>query len=367
MDKQIRITHIIGSVAKGGIESVVFNYYRFINRDKVQFDFIIDEDSPCEIPDDILNMGCRVFKIPPYTKFFAYIKALKRIFRENNCKIVHSHMNTLSVFALYAAKKAGVPVRISHNHSTAGKGRGEFKRNVIKYALRRFSRLYPTHLAACSEYAGKWLYGDKADFKVFNNAIDPARFTYNTQTRLRVRENLGAGNKFIIGHVGRFMHQKNHDFLIDIFNEIYKLNQDSLLLLIGDGELKKPTEEKVKALNLQNNVIFTGNRSDVNELYQAMDVLVLPSLYEGLTVVGVEAQTAGLPLVLSACISKETAFTDAVEFISLKESAKHWAEKVLSKQNFERVDISGLPNAQKFIISNEAGKLEKFYEEVSKD
>ncbi|MDR0221938.1 MAG: glycosyltransferase family 1 protein [Oscillospiraceae bacterium] len=365
MNETIRVAHIMGEIAKGGVESVVFNYYKFIDRTKVQFDFIIHDGSPYEIPDEILALGCKVYKTPPYARLPAYIRALKEIFERGGYRIVHSHMNALSAFALFAAKRAKVPVRIAHSHATAGKGRGEFIRNMLKYALRPFSRIYPTHLFACSEHAGKWLFGGKA-FKqgrvtVIHNAVDPAKFAYDEEIRSRARNGLGLNGKFVVGHVGRFMPVKNHCFLIDVFYEIRKKDKDGVLLLIGDGELRRKIEEKADKLNLREDVLFLGGRDDVNELYPAMDVLVLPSLYEGLPVVLVEAQMAGLPAVVSDRVPGEAKFSDKVEFMGLRESAEAWAEKILAKRAVSRVGAGGLPEGAKFDIREQARKLEDLY------
>ena len=364
----IRVVHVIGSVCKGGVESVVFNYYKFIDRTKVQFDFVVDDDSPCEIPDEILNLGCRVYKIPPYTKLLAYIKALKKIFIENDYKIVHSHMNTLSVFTLYAAKKAGVPIRIAHNHSTAGKG--EFKRNLVKYALRPFAKLYPTHLFACSEYSGRWLFGikefNKGKVTVFNNAIDTSLFLFNEDMRSKVRCDLGIEDKFVIGHVGRFMTQKNHSFLIDVFNEIHKRDKKSVLLLVGDGELRTQIEEKVKALNLQDYVVFTGSRNNVHELYQAMDVFVLPSLYEGLGMVAVEAQAAGLPCYISSKVPNEAILiSKQYRTLPLGVSPKIWASSITKDLTiYQRESDTKTIVSQGYDIREVVKTLEEHYQMI---
>ena len=368
MNEVPRIAHVIGKNAKGGVESVVFNYYKFIDKSKIQFDFIIHNDSPFEIPAEILNLGCKVYKIPPYKRLYSYIKALTNIFAQGNYKIVHSHMSTISVFALFAAKKTKIPVRIAHSHVTAGKGRGEFFRNTIKYILRRFSKLYPTHLFSCSEHAGKWLFGkksfEKGKITVLNNAIDLSGFFFNREFRNKIRNDLGLENKFVIGNVGRFMPQKNHAFLVEIFYEAHKKDNDCILLLIGAGELKNQIEEKVKILNIESSVIFLGARDDVNELYQAMDVFVLPSLYEGLGMVVVEAQVAGLPTIVSTEVPAEAKLFDIIEFLSLRDAAKTWAERILAKRDFPRVDVSGESYLQRFSIAEQAKKLETIYERL---
>ena len=365
MSNIVRIAQIIGRNAKGGVESVVFNYYNFIDKSKFQFDLIIHSDSPYEIPDDIVQLGCKVYKVPPYKYLFSYIKALKHIFQTGNYEIVHSHMSTISVFTLFAAKMANIPVRIAHSHVTAGKGKGEFLRNIFKYILRLFSKLFPTHLFACSEYAGRWMFGNKAfeegKITIINNAIDYKKFIYNKKIREKIRNSLNLKDEFVVGSVGRFMPQKNHDFLIDIFYDVFKKNNKSALLLIGDGELRTHIEGKVKRLNLQDNVFFLGVRDDVNELFQAMDVFVLPSLYEGLGMVAVEAQVSGLPTIVSNRLPNEVKLLNLIEFLDLNEKSEKWAESILSKRCFERLDISNEANIKKFSVSDEVKKLEAIY------
>ena len=248
---KMRVAQVVGKMNNAGVEAVVMNYYRHIDRSRIQFDFIVDEDStyiPCE---EIESLGGRVFIVPPYQRLVEYIPALVKLFKENQYQIVHSHINTLSVFPLYAAKRAGVPIRIAHNHSTAA--RGEWKKNILKYTLRPFAKVYATHYAACSKAAGEWLFGKKAmergQVTIFNNAIDLEKFRFNPAMRDEVRKELGIENKFVIGHVGRFCYQKNQEFLIDIFAEVYRQNPNAVLLLIGEGEDRAKIEEKVQKIN----------------------------------------------------------------------------------------------------------------------
>ena len=221
-EEPIRVAHIIGKWLGGGVEAVVMNYYRHIDRKKIQFDFLCDEDSTNIPYEEIEQLGGRVILIPPYQKVFKYQKELIRIFKENNYKIVHSHINTLSVFPLRAAKKAGVKVRIAHSHSTTNKK--EWKKNLLKQVLRPFSKVYATDYMCCSELAGRWLFGDKAynSKKVYllNNAIDLDKFKYNESLRKKKRKELGiSDDTLVIGHIGRFIAHKNHTFLIDIYIE----------------------------------------------------------------------------------------------------------------------------------------------------
>ena len=360
MTEPIRVAQMMTDMNYGGVEMVVMNYYRHIDRTKVQFDFFALEGSAVPQREEIERLGGRVYIVPKYTHLSAYEKEIIRLFKQNQYKIVHSHMNTLSVFSLWGAQKAGIPNRIAHNHSTAGKG--ETKKNIIKYALRPFAKIYPTKLCACSQYAGEWLYGKNTEFQVFNNAIDLSRYSYDPQKAATVRKELGLEDKLVVGHIGRFCYQKNHDFLIDIFNEIHKQRQEAVLLLIGEGELEQDIRNKVKKLGLTDSVRFMGKQKDTSKFYQAMNCFVLPSRYEGLPVVGVEAQAAGVPCVMADVVTPETKILESTAFVSPEESAVNWAMAVLeSTSHYQKKDTSAEMRKAGFDIVTEAEKLERFY------
>ena len=361
----IRVAQIIGKWLGGGVEAVVMNYYRHIDTSKIQFDFICDDDST-DIPyEEIEKRGGKVILVPPYQKLTSYLKTLKKIFKEGGYKIVHSNINTLSVFPLYAARKAGVPVRIAHSHSTSSKK--EWKKNLVKNLLRPFSKCYPTHYFCCSEVAGRYLFGNsfynKGKVSLWRNAVETERFKYNEEIRKLKRKELGiADSTFVVGHIGRFVAQKNHEALIDIFAEIHKRNADSLLVLAGKGPLMEHIKEKVSKLGLEKAVLFLGQRKDAAELYQAFDTVVLPSLYEGLVVVMIEAQAAGLKCFCADTVSPETKITPDLEFIPAATAPSEWAEKIISGcQSFERKDSLEYIKSAGYDISTEAKKLEDFY------
>ena len=367
MKKQepIRIAHIVGKWVGGGVEAVVMNYYRNIDHKKIQFDFICDNDS-INIPyEEIEKLGGRVILIPPYQKVFSYHKKLKKVLKDGKYKIVHSHINALSVFSLWAAKDANIPVRIAHSHSTTNKK--EWKKNILKQALKPFSKVFATHYFACTEHAGRWLFGDSeyeaGNVYVLNNAIDLDMFKYDEKLRNKKRKELAIPSKaLVIGHIGRFMKQKNHEFLIEVFNEIYKKNKNAMLVLAGQGPLLNEIEKKVRDLNLLDSVIFLGQREDVNVLYQAFDVFLLPSLYEGLGIVLIEAQCAGLPSFASTEVPKIAKASDILDFIDLNTDKEIWADIILqSIENYKREDrIKDCQNAG-YDIKKEAKNLESKY------
>jgi glycosyltransferase EpsF len=288
----------------------------------------------------------------------AYQKKLEEKLQAGEYDIVHVHMNTMSVFALAAAKRAGIPVRICHNHSTSDRREG--KRTLLKILLRPWNRLPATNWFACGKQAGEWMYGCKAvkQGKVFilPNAIETERFRYNKITRTAIRQEFGIGeDTFVVGHIGRFMAQKNHTELLHIFQRLRKDKPDAMLLLIGEGELECSIRELAREQSLEDKVIFAGVRSDVNRIYSGMDVFCLPSLYEGFPVVLLEAQANGLPIVCSNHISPEVCLTGLVRQLPL-EREELWSKALLAARR--REDIA-LP--EEYEIKNAVQRLEGKY------
>ena len=335
----IRVLHIVTYMGRGGLETMLMNYYRHINRDKVQFDFLVHRDFEADYDAEICELGGKIYHISRLIPWsHSYREKLKRFFREHpEYKIVHVHQDCLSSVALQCAKECGVPVRIAHSHNNAQDK--NLKYLVKLYYMRKIPN-YATDLFACSKSAGKWMFSGKP-FQVMRNAIDISKYKYSPAIAQKVRKQFNIENKIVIGHVGRFDPQKNHEFLIDIFAECAKKNLDVILMLVGDGDGKKKIEAKVNKFGISEKVIFTGVRSDVNELMQAMDVFVFPSLYEGLPVTLIEAQSAGLPCVISDHISEECIVTsNLVSIMKLSDSAAGWAECILKKTNIAREDAS---------------------------
>lgn len=361
----IRVAQIIGKMVGGGVESVVMNYYKNIDKNKIQFDFIIDSDSTYIPREEIEKLGGRIIEISPYQNLFQYIKDLKKVLKENKYQIVHSHLNSLSVFPLYCAFCAKVPIRIAHSHSTTNKK--EWKKNILKNVLKPFSKFFATHYFACTEHAGIWLFGEnvfkKGNIFILNNAIELSKFEYNENIRKEKRNELNiSDDTFVIGNIGRLVQQKNHMYLINIFNEVQKKKENSVLLLIGQGPLQNDIEKKIKELNIESKVIFLNQREDVNELYQAMDVFVFPSLYEGLGMVLIEAQTSGLPCISSSEVPRIAKVSDNIDFLDLNDDITCWVEHILKKANEKsRLNYSEEIKNYGFDIKNEVKKLEAKY------
>lgn len=361
MGEQIRVAQIMGKMLGGGVESVVMNYYRHIDRERVQFDFLVDADSALVPEDEIEFLGGRVFRVPPYQRLATYERELEQLFCAERWPIVHSHINALSVFSLRAAKRAGVGVRIAHSHSSAGKG--ETAKNAAKIVLKRFSNVYPTHRMACSRYAGEWLFGKGAKFEVVYNAIDLLRFTFDAETRAQMRANLGlVDSQTAIGHVGRFASQKNHGFLIEAFALAAHRRPDLVLILVGAGEAEALAKSWAAECGVADRVMFLGQRDDVDQLYQAFDAFALPSHYEGLCLVGIEAQRAGLPCFLSDQITREVDVTGAVQFLPI-DNPLDWANALSAVESGARI-ATDRESFENYDIRRAAGWLASRYREL---
>lgn len=327
----IRVAQIMGKLWGGGVESVVFNYYRAIDKNKIQFDFYYDSDSTVAPPPELIAMGANFYEIPPYQKVASYCSTLKKILKGKKYTIVHSHINTLSVIPLFIAWTEKVPVRIAHNHSVPG-GK-EFSRNALKNFLRKFSKLFPTDYFACSEKAGRWLFGNRmfanGKVMVIKNGIDFQRFMPSEETIQEKRDSLGLKNKFVVGHIGRFTYAKNHKFLFEIFAEILKQKENARLVLVGDGELRAELKKQAETLGILGHIVFTGQVSDPENYYRLADIMIFPSFFEGLPLTTIESQAAGVPVAVSEAIPEEAVISNGCKRMSLRDGAKIWAQECI--------------------------------------
>lgn len=353
---------------RGGAEAMIMNYMRNIDRSLIQFDFLTNRDYRAAYEDEIEDLGGKVYHMCPMYpgKFRQYKREVRDFLKEHpEYKIIHSNLEERSYFALKEAKKLGIPVRISHSHN---RPLGFDIKLLVRYYFRFMLKYYNTHLFACGVEAGDWLYGKKNREKVIimNNAIDAEDYTYQPQKSMEMKKELGVEGKLVIGHVGRFFAQKNHSFLIDIFHEIHKKNSNTVLLLTGGGEqddlLKNQIKQKVKELGLLDCVRFLGVRSDVNDVMQAFDLFLLPSLFEGLPVTMIEAQASGLPCVISDKVPIQCDITGNVKVVGLDESPEVWADVILDfADGFERMDTFDKIQEKGFDIKENAKWLEEFY------
>lgn len=354
----------------GGIENVIMNYYRNIDKSKIQFDFLCNTEKVA-YQDEILSLGGKVVNVASRSKsFFTYKKEIKKLFKDKAntySAIWVNFCNLTNLDYLKLAKKYGIKCRIIHSHNS--KNMYSKKLEIIHKINKIFLNKYATDFWSCSEDATNWFYNKKIlkqnKILIINNAINLEQFKYNEKVENEYRKKLGLENKFIIGHVGRFQYQKNHEFLIEIFNEIYKKNKNVHLLLIGQGEQEPKIKEKVKRLNIEEAVTFLGVRNDIAELMKTMNLFLFPSRFEGLGLVLIEAQAVGLPIVASKdVIPQSVKMTENFYFKSLSENAESWAKTVLEnidKEKQSEINISQLQN-HNYDIKLEAKKVERFFE-----
>ncbi|HGH7173391.1 TPA: glycosyltransferase family 1 protein [Bacillus wiedmannii] len=366
MDHPLRILHVVVNMNRGGAETLLMNLYRNLDRSKIQFDFLTCKEGIFD--EEIVALGGRVHRIPYITNVghTRYMKALDKFFSSyQEYKIVHSHMDKMSGFVLRSAKKAGILIRIAHSHNT--RSEGGLAAKAYKWYAGKSILTCATHLLACSNAAARWLFADEANIaKILKNGIECDKFVFSPEIRWQVRQELQLHqDTFVVGHVGRFAHQKNHSFLIDIFVQVIKYKPNSILILVGDGPLRLELEKKIRDLNLQNNIRLLGVRSDIERILQAFDVFVFPSHHEGLPVTLIEAQGAGLPCIISDAITKEVDLnTGLTGFQSINSFPVVWAKEILKVNN-------RIQNAQELVkkggydIRESATWIENFYLNIS--
>lgn len=351
-----RILQVVTYMGRGGIETMLMNYYRRIDRNKVQFDFLVHREFRADFDDEIEALGGRIYRIPPMNPASgSYRKALAAFFREHSYRIVHCHLNYMSGVILAAAKNAGVPIRIAHAHTAnMAPGWKQAVRRMCKYLI----PITATHCVACSTEAGKAVFGN-LKFYSLANAIDAAAFAPDDACREKIRSEMKLGNAFTIMHVGRMIYAKNHEFLLDVFGEILNTDANAKLVLVGDGELRQEIEAKAAQLP-QNSVHLLGSRADIPHLLQAADVFVFPSRFEGMPVTMIEAQAAGLPCVKSDTITEECVVTDLVTSLPIADPAL-WVREILKKRGTSRTDRLAEIQASGYDITAAAEKLTRFY------
>ncbi len=325
MAEPLRVLQVVTKMERGGLETFVMNMYRSIDRARVQFDFLCHRDGHFAYDDEIEALGGRIYRVPRCNPLDPrYLKAVDGFFIEHLYRVVHSHINCMSALPLAAARRHGATTRIAHSHNSCQDR--DFK-YPLKLACKRFIRREATDLFACSVEAGRWMFGVDG-FTVVHNAIDVDAYVFDEARRERARAELGV-TPFapIVGHVGRFSPVKNHAFILEIFAELLKFRPDAVLLLAGDGELRPDVERRAEGLGVSSSVRFLGVRSDVPDLMRSMDAFLMPSIYEGLPLVLVEAQASGLPCVISDSIPRDCDLEGSfVARLSISSPAERWAE-----------------------------------------
>lgn len=359
-----RVLQVVNHMGIGGIQAFIMNVYRVIDKEKYQFDFLVNRHVPNSYEEEIAQMGGRIFVTPARNKGLWKNKLeLEHFFASHKeyCAI-HMHESSLSyIEPLIVAKKIGFNNLIIHSHSTG------VNNSLIHKALHRYNQTriqkYADWYIACGELAKDWMYGKSKIYDnsiIITNGIDIDKYSFDKTVRQRLRNELDLEENFVIGHIGRFSNVKNHLFLLKIFLEVLKKKTDVKLVLVGDGELKESIKNKASEMGILDNVLFLGARNDVHCLVQAMDCFVMPSFYEGFPVTVIEAEASGLPVVMSDTITKEVLLKDNVKMCSLQSDPKIWADTIIGNQ--ERiVDNTGLIQSG-LSIQNTVQKLEKIYD-----
>lgn len=360
MSKPIRILHIVQKMEAGGTQAFLMNLYRNIDRDKIQFDFLVEYEEKEFYDDEIISLGGKIY----YTKFrktlnvIKFKKTLSNILKEHpEYKIVHIHATAIGKICTDVAKKCGVKTIIAHTHNNSAVKDWKYYPKIL---LRKLYTKGPTDFFACSEDAGRYTFKNKK-FTVVYNAIDIDKFLFKQEIREEFRKEFNIEDKFVIGNIGRLHEQKNQSFLIDVFYEIQKRKDNAILLIVGKGPLENELKEKVSNLGINDKVYFLGNRKDIERIYQGMDVFVLPSLFEGLGIVAIEAQVSGLPVIASTGVAKEANITNNILNIDLSEPIDVWVEAICKTKVNNRKSIEDIVRKSKFNIKNNVKFLQEFY------
>lgn len=402
MSEAIRVLHVLGGVGLGGAESRIMDLYRQMDRNEIQFDFLLHSaamnrargknkgsarrkmyaqvQAPCKkhnendnnvrkpefYDEEILGLGGHIYVLPKFKvyNYLSYRRAVKSFFKEHHeFRVVQGHMTSTAAIYLPIAKKSGVPVTVAHSRN-AGVVKGAkgiatkfFRRNLVKKA---------DYCFACSELAGADVFGkeamDQGRVKIIHNAIDAGRFTYDPRKRDKVRRGMGLKEELVLGHVGRFNYQKNHPYLIDIFAGVCKLRQDAVLLLLGEGPDMDAAKDQCRLLGIEDRVRFLGNQKKPEDYYQAMDIFLLPSFFEGLPGVLVEAQAAGLKCFVSDTVTREAQITDLVTYLSIEQPADKWAGIIQAETDYERQNTYQTLKDAGFDVETQAAGYRLFYQ-----
>lgn len=366
--KPMRVAIIVGKMDSGGKKNLIMEYYRHIDRNKIQFDFICDSDSQAIPEHEITDLGGRIYKITPYQYIFRNMVDMAHIFEQNQYKVVHAYNSTMNLFPMAVAKYCKVPVRISESLSMAHEG--DWK-TILKKILRPMSKWFANYYMSCGDDCGRWQFGSKlfdaGKVDVFKTVINTEFNSYDPVVREKTRSEFGWKDKIVIGHIGRFTAQKNSVRMIEIFGAVAKKEPNAVLCLIGDGELKENMMKKINELGIKKQVAYLGRREDIQQFYNAMDCFLLPSLYEGLPVVGLEAESCGLPMFFSTEVTREANACELGHFIALDDSDDVWADQILKacRANMPiRRSYAKEVAAAGFDSASEALRMQKYYLEA---
>lgn len=369
MSAPIKILHVFGRLDRGGAETMIMNIFRKIDRNKYQFDFIIHSTDECDYSSEIRKLGGKIFSIPKYNvrNHVSYVRKWEELFVNNSdYNIIHGHVRSTASIYLGIAKKHNM-ITIAHSHNTSsGKGLAAVVKDILQKRIKRHS----DYLLACSNEAGKWLFGKRAIHKknyfIMPNAIDMNKFSLDKNVRDAMRAKYKLDDKLVVGTIGRFTEQKNPYFILKIIKELVSIDENYIFLWVGDGELFEQIRANVITSGLNENVIFTGSINNANEIIMSMDLFLLPSKWEGLGIVLVEAQASNLVCLVSEQIPNEVIFTDLVYKLSLKLDEKNWATRINYLIKKALRDKPSIKKDNKFDIDDSVIWTQNFYKEILK-
>lgn len=363
-----RVLHIVGdSMSRAGMETFIMNIYRSIDISKYQFDFLVHSDKKGDFDEEINIAGGSIYRVKPDLEKAFLVRVFKRFYdtykflkKSKSYNVIHIHTSSAtSLIELLAAFFSGCNIRIVHSHNT------DTQKSKLHKSLYRFMKYFSTHRFACSELAGEWMFGKNfknlKNSKVIKNGIDSNIFSFDIEKQRKIKYDFNLEDKLVIGHIGRFSKVKNHDFIIDIFYQVYKNNKNAILLLIGDGELRSEIENKVNKLGLAANVKFEGVRTNIDEYLLSMDIMLFPSFHEGLPVTFVEAQATGLKIITSDSVSREADITGLIKYVSLDKTSAEWSDILNEEVGYVRKDQTHSIKKRGFDIDDIANELCKVY------
>lgn len=375
MGKKIKVLYFVDRMLKGGIQALVVDIAKYIDKNTFQLDFLLlDDGKSYELENTLKTFGCNIYKLKDIwiktpIDYIKYYKKMKNFFETKGKKydIVHMHSSSKNFLFLFFARKNGIKVRIAHSHNT------DFQtNNAIKVFLgnimKKFLIKNATHFMACSKDAGQWLFGTKVEVEILKNAINTKKFLYNENYRNEIRSLYGIKeNEIVCGNVGRIAEQKNQKFLIKVFKDIYKKDKRYKLLLVGndDNELGRQLKDKIKEYKIEDAVIFTKFQSEAYKFLNAMDIFLFPSIFEGLGIGLIEAQTNGLNCIVSETIPQEAIITKNVKTVPL-DNEKQWIDQIFLAEKTRKKTLSDIQNAG-YDIEQQISKLENYYKRIIKE
>ena len=361
-----KVLHVVGKMHRAGMETLIMNIYRNIDRHTLQFDFCVHYPEKGNYDSEIMGLGGKIYYMPKvqYSNIIELKTAIKNFLKDHNDYIaIHVHYSCIGFLYFKYGNANGIKNLIYHAHNS---GREKGIKANIRYIMEQYSIKYANIFFACSDLAGQYNYHGK-NYIMLNNGVDTDKFKYNEHVRNEYKKKMDLENNKSCLHIGRFDIQKNHSFLINFFNDLYKIDNNYILLLLGDGPMREEIQNKVDAMDCRKNIRFLGSRNDINNLLSVSDIFLLPSLYEGLPLTLIEAQASGIKCIISNTITKEAnLINENVKYLSIK-NKKIWINEIINTINYKRIDTSEIVRKKGFDNHDIANNMYNFYMNLKGD